>query len=132
MAPELLIFRVWEGGSEVTLYGYATNPETGERERFVISEPADLDQEFVYAKERRLVEEVKTELRQGRRVQIMWNIESESGLFFLKQVFPGFQWRHVHVNALVGFRIRWITVAHVSPASHFESAQRREPVRHTC
>jgi hypothetical protein len=53
-----------------TLYGYATNPETGERERFVISEPADLDQEFVYAKERRLVEEVKTELRQGRRVQI--------------------------------------------------------------
>jgi SNF2 family DNA or RNA helicase len=53
-----------------TLYGYATSPETGERERFVISEPADLDQEFVYAKERRLVEEVKTELRQGRRVQI--------------------------------------------------------------
>jgi hypothetical protein len=53
-----------------TLYGYATNPETGERERFVISEPADLDQEFVYAKERRLVDEVKTELRQGRRVQI--------------------------------------------------------------
>jgi len=53
-----------------TLYGYATNPETGERECFVISEPADLDQEFVYAKERRLVEEVKAELRQGRRVQI--------------------------------------------------------------
>ena len=53
-----------------TLYGYATNPETGERERFVISEPADLDQEYVYAKERRLLEEVKTELRQGRRVQI--------------------------------------------------------------
>jgi hypothetical protein len=53
-----------------TLYGYATNPESGERERFVISEPVDLDQEYVYAKERRLVEEVKTELRQGRRVQI--------------------------------------------------------------
>jgi hypothetical protein len=53
-----------------TLYGYATNPETGERERFVISEPADLDQEYVYGKERRLVEEVKTELRQGRRVQV--------------------------------------------------------------
>ena len=45
-----------------TLYGHAMNPETGERERFVISDPADLDQEFVYAKERRLVEEVKTEV----------------------------------------------------------------------
>jgi hypothetical protein len=53
-----------------TLYGYAANPETGERERFVISDPADLDQEFVYAKERRLLEEVKAELQQGRRVQI--------------------------------------------------------------
>ena len=53
-----------------TLYGHAVNPETGERERFVISDPADLDEEFVYAKERRLVEEVKTEVHQGRRVQI--------------------------------------------------------------
>ena len=53
-----------------TLHGYAVNPETGERERFVISDPADLDEEFVYAKERRLLEEVKAELHQGRRVQI--------------------------------------------------------------
>ena len=53
-----------------TLYGYAANPETGERERFIISDPADLDEEFIYAKERRLVEEVKTELHHGRRVQI--------------------------------------------------------------
>jgi hypothetical protein len=53
-----------------TLYGHAVNPETGERERFVISDPADLDEEFVYAKERRLLEEVKTEVHQGRRVQI--------------------------------------------------------------
>ncbi len=53
-----------------TLYGHAVNPETGERERFVISDPADLDEEFVYAKERRLVEEVKAEVHQGRRVQI--------------------------------------------------------------
>lgn len=53
-----------------TLYGHAVNPETGERERFVISDPADLDEAFVYAKERRLLEEVKAELHQGRRVQI--------------------------------------------------------------
>jgi hypothetical protein len=52
-----------------TLYGYATN-DAGERERFVISEPADLDENFVYAKERRLIEEVKKELAKGRNVQV--------------------------------------------------------------
>ncbi|MCZ2154478.1 MAG: hypothetical protein LC114_11360 [Bryobacterales bacterium] len=53
-----------------TLYGFAANPETGERERFVISDPPDLPQEYIYAKERRLIDEVKAELRQGRRVQV--------------------------------------------------------------
>jgi hypothetical protein len=53
-----------------TLYGYAVDPESRQRERFVISDPADLDETFVYAKERRLIEEVKAELRQGRRCQI--------------------------------------------------------------
>jgi hypothetical protein len=53
-----------------TLYGYATNPETGERERFVIADPPDLDEDTLYAKERRLVEEVRAELKQGRRCQI--------------------------------------------------------------
>ena len=53
-----------------TLYGHAVNPETGERERFVISDPADLDEGFVYGKERRLLDEVKAEIHQGRRVQI--------------------------------------------------------------
>jgi hypothetical protein len=52
-----------------TLYGYATNEE-GERERFIISEPPDLDENFIYAKERRLIEEVKKELAGGRKVQI--------------------------------------------------------------
>lgn len=52
-----------------TLYGYATNEE-GERERFVISEPADLDEKFIYAKERRLIGEVKKELASGRNVQM--------------------------------------------------------------
>jgi hypothetical protein len=53
-----------------TLYGFRRDEETGERERFVISEPADLDQSFVYAKERRLVEECRRELAAGRKVQI--------------------------------------------------------------
>jgi SNF2 family DNA or RNA helicase len=53
-----------------TLYGYRTDKETGERERFVISEPEDLDQSHVYAKERRLIEEVQSELAKGRNVQV--------------------------------------------------------------
>jgi hypothetical protein len=57
-----------------TLYGFAADPETGQRERFVISDPPDLDEDFAYAKERRLIEEVKAELRQGRRCQLMWNM----------------------------------------------------------
>jgi superfamily II DNA or RNA helicase len=49
------------------LYGYEYDPETQQRERFLIAHPEDLDQHFVYAKERRLVEIVKAELRMGRR-----------------------------------------------------------------
>jgi hypothetical protein len=52
------------------LYGYERDPETGKRERFLIAETQDLNQSYVYAKERRLVEEVKSELRYGRRCQI--------------------------------------------------------------
>jgi hypothetical protein len=53
-----------------TLYGYQTDKETGERERFVIAEPADLDANFVYAKERRLIEEITSELANERNVQV--------------------------------------------------------------
>jgi Helicase conserved C-terminal domain len=53
-----------------TLYGYQTDQETGQRKRFVISEPEDLDSSHVYAKERRLVEEIKMELAAGRNVQV--------------------------------------------------------------
>ena len=49
------------------LYGYEYDPETQRRERFLIAQPKDLDQGFVYAKERRLVEIVKEELQLGRR-----------------------------------------------------------------
>lgn len=53
-----------------SLYGYEYDPETKRRERFLIAETSDLNQEYVYAKERRLVEEVQAELRRGRRCQI--------------------------------------------------------------
>jgi hypothetical protein len=49
------------------LYGYEYDPETQRRERFLIAQPEDLGQEFVYAKERRLIEIVKAELQTGRR-----------------------------------------------------------------
>jgi hypothetical protein len=53
-----------------TLYGYDRNEETGEREKFVITNPPDLDERFTYAKERRLIEECKKELAVGRKLQI--------------------------------------------------------------
>ena len=52
------------------LYGYEYDPETQKRERFLIAETQNLNEAHVYAKERRLVEEVKSELRRGRRCQI--------------------------------------------------------------
>jgi hypothetical protein len=52
------------------LQGWEYDPETQRRERFLIAETRDLDEKFVFAKERRLVEEVKAELARGRRCQI--------------------------------------------------------------
>jgi hypothetical protein len=52
------------------LYGYEYDPETQKRERFLIAETQNLNECQVYAKERRLVEEVKAELAHGRRCQI--------------------------------------------------------------
>lgn len=52
------------------LIGYATNPDTNEREKFLISRPSDLDEAFVYAKERRLLQEIQSELSRGRLCQV--------------------------------------------------------------
>jgi hypothetical protein len=52
------------------LWGFESNPETGERERFLIAEPRQLCQETTYAKEKRLIEEVQRELKQRRLVQV--------------------------------------------------------------
>jgi Helicase conserved C-terminal domain len=52
------------------LVGYEYDKENGRREPFLISSPPDLDESFVYAKERRMIEEIQNELRAGRRVQL--------------------------------------------------------------
>jgi hypothetical protein len=51
------------------LYGVDID-ESGRRERFLIAETEDQPQELTYAKERKLVEEIKKELSEGRRVQV--------------------------------------------------------------
>ena len=52
------------------LIGREFNPETQRREPFLIAATPDLDENFVYAKERRLVEEIKSSLERGRKVQV--------------------------------------------------------------
>ncbi len=52
------------------LYGWEFDPERQRREKFLIAQTPDLNEEQVYGKERRLVEEVKAELARGRRCQI--------------------------------------------------------------
>ncbi|TMQ29313.1 MAG: hypothetical protein E6K65_09700 [Nitrospirae bacterium] len=52
------------------LFGWEYDPETQRREKFLIAETPDLNEDYIYAKERRLVEEVKAELARGRRCQI--------------------------------------------------------------
>jgi len=53
-----------------TLYGTKFDAEAGCKVRFVIAEPANLPQDYLYAKERRLIEEVKRELAEGRRCHL--------------------------------------------------------------
>jgi hypothetical protein len=52
------------------LIGREFNPETQRREPFLIAATRDLDENFVYAKERRLAEEIKASLEHGRKVQV--------------------------------------------------------------
>jgi hypothetical protein len=52
------------------LIGREFNPETQRREPFLIAATRDLDENFVYAKEQRLLEEIKSSLERGRKVQV--------------------------------------------------------------
>ena len=53
-----------------TLYGWEYDAEAGRRERFVIAEPADLDENVLYAKERKLLEEIHSSLSRSRKVHV--------------------------------------------------------------
>jgi superfamily II DNA or RNA helicase len=53
-----------------TLYGTEFDPELGRKVKFVIAHTRDLPEDRLYAKERRLIEEVKQELAEGRRCQV--------------------------------------------------------------
>jgi hypothetical protein len=53
-----------------TLYGTEFDPELKRKVRFVIAEPRDLPEDRIYSKERKLIEEIKNELAEGRRCQI--------------------------------------------------------------
>src|SRR5882762_5118478 len=53
-----------------TLYGAEFDSETKRKVRFVIAEPRDLPQDRIYSKERRLIEEIRKELAEGRRCQV--------------------------------------------------------------
>ncbi|MGA2988092.1 MAG: hypothetical protein ABSG32_30285 [Terriglobia bacterium] len=52
------------------LMGREFNPETGRRESFLISATRDLNEKLIYAKERRLLEEIQASLNRGRNVQV--------------------------------------------------------------
>ena len=52
------------------LFGWEYNPETHHRERFLIAHTEDLDRECLQAKERRLIEIIRAELKSGRRCHV--------------------------------------------------------------
>jgi superfamily II DNA or RNA helicase len=53
-----------------TLYGTKFDPELKRNVRFVIADTRDLPEEQLYSKERKLIEEIRKELAEGRRCQV--------------------------------------------------------------
>jgi len=53
-----------------TLFGTEFDPELKRNVRFVIAETQDLPEEQLYSKERKLIEEIRKELAEGRRCQV--------------------------------------------------------------
>ncbi len=53
-----------------TLYGAEFDQELKRNVRFVIADTRDLPEDHLYSKERRLIEEIKKELAEGRRCQV--------------------------------------------------------------
>ena len=65
-----------------TLYGSEFDPELKRNARFVIAETRDLPEGQLYAKERKLIEEIRRELAEGRRCQVF-------GVYTQKRDVPG-------------------------------------------
>jgi len=69
MLNSLLLYPDHPFGLEA-LYGTEFDPEVKHNVRFVIAETRDLPEDQLYSKERRLIEEIKKELAEGRRCQV--------------------------------------------------------------
>jgi hypothetical protein len=69
MLNTLLLYRDHPDGIG-SLYGTVFDPELKRKVRFVIAEPRDLPEHRIYSKERKLIEEIKKELLEGRRCQV--------------------------------------------------------------
>ena len=52
------------------IWGKRFDPQAGQLVPFLVTTAPELSQEFIYAKERKLLEDIREELRQGRRCQI--------------------------------------------------------------
>jgi hypothetical protein len=52
------------------IWGKRFNPQTKHYESFLVTEAPELAKDVVYSKERRLIEDIRKELRQGRRCQV--------------------------------------------------------------
>jgi hypothetical protein len=52
------------------IWARAFNPTTKEFEKFLVTKPQNLTENFLYAKERALIADIREEVRQGRRCQV--------------------------------------------------------------
>jgi hypothetical protein len=52
------------------IYGKAFNPESKQVEEFFVTDSPDLDENALYPKEVKLIEDIREEIRQGRRCQV--------------------------------------------------------------
>ncbi len=69
MLNTLLVYPDRPYGIEA-IFGKERDPRTGKLVEFFVTEPEDLPETEIYAKERRLIEDIRDELREGRRCQV--------------------------------------------------------------
>jgi hypothetical protein len=77
------------------IWARAFDPSTKEFYKFLVASPKDLDRNAVYAKETALIEDIREELRQGRRCQVYATYTGEKDV----------NARLEHVLSAAGFRV---------------------------